>query len=160
MMRLWHCVIVIAGLAILDQAVKAVVESSMALGEMIPMLPFLALLRAHNDGVAFSMFAGAGPWVLIGVTAIIMAGAAWMLIRTPERDWLARLGLSMILGGAIGNLIDRAQHAYVIDYIYFHTPSWAFAIFNLADAFITMGAVAVVADEMVFKPRRERQAAG
>jgi signal peptidase II len=152
--------LIIVALAALDQAVKAVVERSMALGEMIPLLPFFALFRAHNEGVAFSMFSGFDHQVLIAVTALITAGAAWMLARTPATDMPSRLGLAAIIGGALGNMIDRVQHSYVIDYFLFHTPFWSFAIFNLADAFITCGAALVMLDEFVLKSRRQKAAQG
>jgi signal peptidase II len=158
--RLGTAAILIAALAALDQAVKAVVERTMDLGEMIPLVPFFALFRAHNEGVAFSLFSGFDHQVLIAATSLITAGAAWMLARTPTQDWPSRLGLAAIIGGAIGNLIDRVQHSYVIDYFLFHTPVWSFAIFNLADAFITCGAGLVILDEFILKPRRHRHADG
>jgi signal peptidase II len=143
-------------LTALDQAVKAIVERSMHLGEAIPVLPFFAILRAHNDGVAFSMFGGVSHTTLILITSAISLGALVWLVRTPREDWSLRLGLALIIGGALGNIIDRVQHAYVIDYLYFHTPIWAFAIFNLADVFITCGAAFILVDEILLKPRRQR----
>ena len=72
----------------------------------------------------------------------------YLASRTTREQVLARIGFALIVGGALGNLIDRAVHGHVIDYILFHTPVWSFAVFNLADAFITVGAVLVVADEL------------
>ncbi|NJR13095.1 MAG: signal peptidase II [Phyllobacteriaceae bacterium] len=155
-LRLSHAFVLIVVLALLDQLVKAVVERSMALGEMIPVLPFLALLRAHNEGVAFSMLAGFDFQFIVALTAVISAGAIYMLVRTPAADWPSRLGLALIIGGAAGNLMDRVQHAYVVDYIFFHTPVWSFAIFNLADVFITCGAGLVIVDELLLKGRRDK----
>lgn len=145
----------IAFLIVLDQAVKAVVERSMDLGQMIEVLPFLALLRAHNDGVAFSMFGGVSHTTLIVVTSLISLGALIYLCRTPIEETGLRIGLAMIIGGAVGNIIDRVQHSFVIDYIFFHTPIWSFAIFNLADVFISLGAAVVLIDEILLKPRRQ-----
>jgi signal peptidase II len=153
-MRLATAFLVALGLASIDQAIKAVVERTMDLGEMIPLVPFFALLRAHNEGVSFSFFSGFDHRILVGVTALITLGAIWMMARTPPADRWARLGLAMIIGGALGNMIDRVQHAYVIDYFFFHTPVWSFAIFNLADVCITCGAALVILDEFVLKPRR------
>ena len=78
-------------------------------------------------------------------------------MRTDARQQLARFGFALIIGGAIGNLIDRVWHGYVIDYVLFHLPAWnwSFAIFNLADAFITVGAGLVILDEFL-EWRRER----
>ena len=142
-------------LVAIDQAVKALVERSMELGQMIEIIPFLALLRAHNDGVAFSMLGGVNHTTLIIITSLISLGALIYLWRAPATETGLRIGLVMIIGGAIGNIIDRVQHAYVIDYIYFHTPVWAFAIFNLADVFISLGAVLILVDEILLKPRRQ-----
>jgi signal peptidase II len=145
----------IALLVAIDQAVKAAVERSMELGQMIEIVPFIALLRAHNDGVAFSMLGGVSYTTLIIITSLIALGAFIYLWRSPATDIGLRIGLAMIIGGAIGNIIDRIQHAYVIDYIYFHTPVWSFAIFNLADVFITLGAVLILVDEILLKPSRQ-----
>lgn len=145
----------IAILVAMDQLVKAVVERSMELGQMIEIIPFLALLRAHNDGVAFSMLGGVSHTTLIVITSLIALGALIYLWRSPATETGLRIGLAMIIGGAIGNIIDRIQHAYVIDYIYFHTPVWSFAIFNLADVFISLGAVLILVDEILLKPRRQ-----
>ncbi|MCU0832653.1 MAG: signal peptidase II [Rhizobiaceae bacterium] len=153
-MRLGSAALVALTLTGVDQLIKGVVERSMALGEMIPVLPFFSLLRAHNEGVSFSFLAGTDHRLLIVLTGLITLGACWMLARTPPNDWPQRLGLALVIGGALGNLIDRIQHTYVIDYFLFHTPGWSFAIFNLADVGITCGAALVVIDEFIFKPKR------
>jgi signal peptidase II len=160
-MRISVAALIALGLTAIDQIIKGVVERSMALGEMIPVLPFFSLLRAHNEGVSFSFLAGTDHRLLIALTGLITLGACWMLARTPAADWPQRLGLALVIGGALGNLIDRVQHAYVIDYFLFHTPGWSFAIFNLADVGITCGAALVVLDEFLLKPRRlARQTTG
>jgi signal peptidase II len=74
---------------------------------------------------------------------------AFIAARTDPAQRLARFGFTLIVGGALGNLIDRVWHGHVVDYVLFHLPSWSFAIFNLADAFITVGAVLVVLDEFL-----------
>ncbi len=145
----------IAILVAVDQIVKSIVERSMELGQAIDLLPFLALLRAHNDGVAFSMLGGVSHTTLIALTSLISLGALIYLWRSPVEETGLRVGLALIIGGAIGNIIDRIQHSYVIDYIYFHTPIWAFAIFNLADVFINLGAALILIDEILLKPRRK-----
>ena len=145
----------IAALVAIDQMIKSLVERSMELGQAIEVLPFLALLRAHNDGVAFSMLGGVSHTTLIAITSVISLGAFIYLLRSPVSETALRIGLAMIIGGAIGNIIDRIQHAYVIDYIYFHTPVWSFAIFNLADVFISLGAALILVDEILLKPSRK-----
>ena len=152
------CAVLIVAAAAADQLVKSTVETVMPLGEMRPLLPFLALLRAHNEGVAFSFLEGSGPALLIAMTLVISVGAIIYLVRTPVDALTARFGLALILGGALGNLIDRVRLGYVIDYIFFHTPMWSFAIFNLADVFISVGAALVFFDEIFLKSRRQAPA--
>jgi signal peptidase II len=133
----------------IDQWIKRLVENGMALHEQIDLLPFLALYHARNTGIAFSLLADFGDVGLILVALAVIAVVLALAARTTERQVLARAGFALVVGGAIGNLIDRATFGYVIDYILFHTPVWSFAIFNLADAFITVGAGLVLLQELV-----------
>lgn len=143
-----YLLVTVAAVAI-DQWVKRFVENGMALHQQVDLLPFLALYHTRNTGIAFSLLADFGDvglvLVALAVTAVVLALAA----RTTDRQVLARAGFALVVGGAIGNLIDRATLGYVIDYILFHTPVWSFAIFNLADAFITVGAGLVLLQEFV-----------
>ncbi|MDZ5697191.1 signal peptidase II [Chelativorans sp. M5D2P16] len=142
---------------VLDQAIKFVVEARLPLHQGIDLLPFLALLHSRNTGVAFSMFSGVGGlWLSLAVLGVI-AFIAVLAFRTEATQLFARVGFALIIGGALGNLIDRALRGFVVDYVYFHTPFWSFAIFNLADAFITVGAGLVILDE-VLAWRRGRKA--
>ena len=148
----------IAAFAVLfDQVVKEWVEIDMAMYEQIDLLPFFSLFRTHNTGIAFSMFSTLGAPALIVLTLGVVALILYLSWRTPPHQIAARLGFALIIGGAIGNLIDRATLGYVIDYFLFHTPTWSFAVFNLADAFITVGAGLVVLQE-VLDWRRDRDA--
>ena len=140
---------------VLDQWIKWLVETHLAMHEMVDILPFLALYRTYNTGVAFSMFSWVGDRGLIAVSLAVIALVIYLALRSSPTQIIARTGFALIVGGAIGNLIDRAIHGHVIDYILFHTPVWSFAVFNLADAFISIGAVAVVLDEF-FGGRREK----
>lgn len=143
-----YLAIVIVAIGI-DQWIKRLVENGMALHEQIDLLPFLALYHARNTGIAFSLLADFGDVGLILVALAVIAVVLALAARTTERQVLARAGFALVVGGAIGNLIDRATFGYVIDYILFHTPVWSFAIFNLADAFITVGAGLVLLQELV-----------
>ncbi|WP_159592149.1 signal peptidase II [Chelativorans xinjiangense] len=141
----------------LDQAIKTLVEARLPLHERLDVLPFLALLHSRNTGVAFSMFSGVdGLWLSLAVLGVIVFIAV-LAVRTEATQIFARLGFALIIAGALGNLIDRAVRGYVVDYVYFHTPVWSFAIFNLADAFITIGAGLVILEE-VLAWRRGRKA--
>ncbi|HEY4193383.1 MAG TPA: signal peptidase II [Mesorhizobium sp.] len=143
----------------LDQWIKYLVETGLALHELVDVLPFLALYRTYNTGIAFSMLASFGDVGLIVVSVCVVAFVLYLAARTAPHQFVARIGFALIVGGALGNLIDRAVYGHVIDYILFHTPVWSFAVFNLADAFITVGAVAVVFDEFIGW-RREPPSAG
>jgi signal peptidase II len=133
----------------LDQLIKYLVEARMPLQEMVEIVPFLALYRTYNTGVAFSMFASVGDIGLLLIAAAVILFVFYLALRTEPAHRIARIGFALIIGGAIGNIIDRATYGHVVDYILFHTPVWSFAVFNLADAFITVGAALVVLDEFL-----------
>lgn len=134
---------------ILDQAVKVMVDHWLPLQEMVPVIPMLALYRTYNLGVAFSMLSGMDGWFIVGMRLVIVAFVLWLWWRTPDNRWLAHVGFALIIAGALGNLIDRFLYGHVIDYILFHTQTWSFAVFNLADSFITVGAGCVILDELL-----------
>lgn len=134
---------------VLDQIIKRLVETGMEMNEQILLLPFLSLYRTHNTGVAFSMLENAGDWRLMLLVVAVLIFIAWLAFKSGSHQVYARVGFALILGGAIGNLIDRALLGYVVDYVLFHTPAWSFAIFNLADAAITIGAGLVVLQEII-----------
>src|SRR5690606_17145867 len=100
-------------------------------------------------GIAFSMLSSFGDTGLIVISVAVIAFMLWLASRSTADQWVARIGFTLVIGGAIGNLIDRWVYGHVIDYIYFHTPVWSFAVFNLADVFITMGAALVVLEEFL-----------
>ncbi|HEY0121364.1 MAG TPA: signal peptidase II [Rhizobium sp.] len=134
---------------ILDQAVKIMVDHWLPLQEVVPVIPMLALYRTYNLGVAFSMLSGMDGWFIVGMRLVIVAFVLWLWRRTPNHRWLAHLGFALIIAGALGNLIDRFLYGHVIDYVLFHTETWSFAVFNLADSFITVGAACVILDELL-----------
>ncbi len=133
----------------LDQWIKYLVETKLAMHEQVDILPFLALYRTYNTGIAFSMLSSFGDTGLIVVSLAVIAFVLYLASRSAGDQWFARIGFALIIGGAIGNLIDRAVYGHVIDYILFHTPAWSFAVFNLADAFITVGAIMVLLEEFL-----------
>lgn len=142
-----YAAVMLAAIA-LDQAVKTLVELYLPLHGRVGLLPFLSLFHSRNTGVAFSMFSGVeSAWLSLGILAVVVFIAV-LALRTHADQVFARLGFALIIGGALGNLIDRAFRGFVVDYIYFHTPVWSFAIFNLADAFITIGAGLVILEEV------------
>lgn len=143
-----YALLVAVGIAV-DQWIKYLVEIGLTLHEKVDVLPFLALFRTYNTGIAFSMLSSFGDTGLIVVSLAVVAFVLYLATRTAPGQVFARVGFALIVGGALGNLIDRAVYGHVIDYVLFHTPVWSFAVFNLADAFITVGAVMVVLDEFI-----------
>ncbi len=132
-----------------DYTVKRLVEASFTLHEFNEMLPFLAIFRTQNTGVAFSMLDWLGePWLLL-IPLSILPLVIWLAVRTEPNQWIARVGFSLIVAGAIGNLIDRVIRGHVVDYILFYVGDWSFAVFNLADVFISVGAGLVLLQEVV-----------
>ncbi|RWI25515.1 MAG: signal peptidase II [Mesorhizobium sp.] len=156
-MKSWSPYALLVVLAIaLDQWIKQLVENGLAFQEKVDLLPFLALFRTYNTGIAFSMFSSFGDTGLVAIAALVVAFVLYLAVRTPPGHVLARIGFALIVGGALGNLIDRAVYGHVIDYILFHTPVWSFAVFNFADAFISVGAALVVFDELIGWRRETR----
>lgn len=141
--------VVFAVAVALDQWIKYLVESRLPMHQAVEMLPFLALYRTYNTGIAFSMFSSVGDMGLIVLSLVVVGFVLFLAFRTEPGQMLSRLGFTLIIGGAVGNLIDRAVYGHVIDYILFHTPVWSFAVFNLADSFITVGAGLVILDEVL-----------
>ena len=149
-MKSWppYALLVVAAIA-LDQWIKHLVETGLAFQEKVDLVPFLALYRTYNTGIAFSMFSSFGDTGLIVISVAVVAFVLFLATRIAPTRILSRIGFALIVGGALGNLIDRIAYGHVIDYILFHTPVWSFAVFNLADAFISVGAVLVVFDEFI-----------
>jgi signal peptidase II len=144
----WMLVLLIV---VSDQITKALVRRALDLHESITLVPdLLALTRVHNTGAAFGMFNAAEfpgkTLVLTGVALIALAGVAWYSASIPVTDRLARFGVACILGGAIGNLIDRATAGYVLDFVDASWQGWHFWAFNVADAAITIGVILMILD--------------
>lgn len=151
----WRLAVIVVVAIALDQWIKRLVETGLVMHERVELLPFLSLYRTYNTGVAFSMFSSVGDKGLIVLSLVVIAFVLYLAARSAPRQWLSRAGFALIIGGAVGNLIDRAVYGHVIDYILFHTPVWSFAVFNLADAFITVGAGLVLIDEFLAWRRTE-----
>ncbi len=136
---------------VLDQVTKSLVRDSMELWESATVIPgFLNLTRVHNTGAAFGMLNTLDvPFkavALTGVAALALIGVAWYAVSIPRHDLLARLGIAMIAGGAVGNLIDRATMGYVLDFVDAYWRGWHFWAFNVADAAITVGVCLMLLD--------------
>jgi signal peptidase II len=144
---------------IADQVTKWAIVEWVALYEKIPVNSFINLTHQRNTGAAFSFLADAGGWqrwffiTLASAVSVIIAVWLWR-IRT-ERQALLAAGLALVLGGAIGNLIDRIMLGYVTDFIQVWFGNWAFPSFNVADAGISVGAALLIIDALFFSGREE-----
>ena len=141
---------------LLDQFTKTLILGFFQLGDSRTVTPFFNIVRVHNSGAAFSFLAGASGWqrwffIVLGCTAALFI--VWMLKRHAGQR-LFSWSLSLILGGAVGNVIDRLLHGHVVDFIQVHHRGWYFPSFNVADAAISVGAALLVLDEL----RRVRHA--
>ena len=155
-MALWLGLALIVILA--DQLTKTLVLREFQLNDSRTVTSFFNLVRAHNTGAAFNFLAGASGWqrwFFVGLGGVASAFIIWMLKRHPGQR-LFCFAVSMIMGGALGNVIDRLLHGYVVDFLQFHWsflapmfPGGYFPSFNLADSAITLGAVCLILDELL-----------
>ena len=129
---------------VVDQIIKWLVAGPLALhqvGDTIELLPIFELKRVHNYGVSLGMMqadSDLARWALVGLTAAIAIGVAVWITRERNRQDL--IGLALVLGGALGNIVDRVRLGYVLDYANLHFGDWSpFLVFNVADAGITIG---------------------
>lgn len=132
-----------AGVIIADQLTKLWVISVLAYQERVQVLPVFAWVRWHNEGAAFSFLAGAGGWQKYFFIALALGFSAFIIYeisRLPKNERVMGWVYGLILGGAIGNLIDRIYHGYVVDFLLFHYESYYFPAFNLADSALFCGA--------------------
>lgn len=149
-MRKW---LWLSGLVLLlDQVSKAWIQATLKLYESIDLLPFLRIFYVHNTGAAFSFLSAAGGWQrwFFAAVAVVAIVAVFIWIgRLKSHQHRLALGLSMILGGAIGNLIDRLRFGYVIDFIDAYYQTWHWPVFNVADSAITVGVGLVLLDSLL-----------
>lgn len=135
---------------VLDQLTKSLILANFAYGDSVHVTPFFNVVRVHNTGAAFSFLAGASGWqrwFFVGLGAVAAGFIVWML-RSHGGQRMFALALALILGGALGNVIDRLLHGYVVDFIQVHWADKFFPSFNLADSAITLGAILLIVDEL------------
>ncbi len=132
----------------LDQLTKSRITSGFQLGDSITITSFFNLVLAYNTGAAFSFLAGAGGWQRVFFIAIAVVASIVIvyLMRKPQNDTLMNAALALILGGAIGNVIDRVRLGHVVDFIQVHAAGYYFPAFNVADSAITVGAAFLIWD--------------
>ena len=141
--------LIAAGVVILDQVVKAMVRSHLVLHESVPVIPgFFDLTRVHNTGAAYGFLNGVDfPFktVLLACVAIAaLIGLAFYAATLDRTQMLTQAGLTLVIGGAAGNLIDRVSAGYVLDFVDLYRGDWHFWAFNVADSAITIGVVLMI----------------
>jgi len=141
---------------VLDQLTKWAVLENFIYGERREITGFLNLVLVYNKGAAFSMFASADGWQTPLLIAFAIAAAlivSYLIVRNRDKHVLC-LGLALILGGALGNLIDRMRFGHVVDFLDFHAMGWHWPAFNVADSGITLGALLLILDGFVQHEKR------
>lgn len=140
----WPWLFVSIFIIVLDQSTKLLILHYLNDTTEIHVLPFLNIILRFNPGAAFSFLGDAGGWqvyLLSGVSIVVAIALMIWLSQLPRSEWLLALPVSLVLGGAIGNLIDRLNYGSVVDFVDFHLGSWHYATFNIADAAVSIGAV-------------------
>lgn len=155
---LWLSALVV----LLDQASKLLADARLVYHDPVPLMPFFNFRLAYNTGAAFSFLGNAGGWqrwFFASISVVVVSVlVVWMRRLKPEQ-WSLSLAFALIIGGAIGNLIDRLVYGHVIDFIDFYYGTWHWPTFNIADSAITLGAALLLMDAWV-EYRREKRAAG
>ncbi len=149
--KLLHWLALALVLVLADQITKVLIAGLYELGEGTPITSFFNIVRVHNTGAAFSFLADAGGWQRWLFTGL-SAGASIFIIYLLYSHAGQRLfcfALTCVLGGAVGNLIDRVVYGYVIDFLDFYAAGWHFPAFNVADSAITLGAACLILDELL-----------
>lgn len=152
---LWVSLVVV----VLDQATKFLASGTLILHDPVAVLPFFNLTLMHNPGAAFSFLADASGWqrwfftALAAIVSVVLA--VWLRRLQPQEKWMAA-ALALVLGGAVGNLIDRVMYGYVVDFIQLFYEDWYYPAFNVADSAITVGAVMLVIDALRGKEKQGR----
>jgi signal peptidase II len=142
---------------VIDQTTKRVVDTTLRLYESIPLLPSFSLTYLRNQGAAFSFLSGAGGWqrwFFIGLAVIASVLICFWIRQIPNDRKLEASAWALVLGGALGNLIDRVLYGYVIDFLDVYYGEWHWPAFNVADSAITVGVIFLLLESLRSKPTR------
>jgi signal peptidase II len=145
-----------AAILVADQLAKWAILASIAAGERLPITGFFNLVLAYNKGAAFSLLARAPGWqtpLFVGVALLAIVVVSVVLLRSPGRRMFC-VGLALILGGALGNVVDRLRLGYVVDFLDFHAFGWHWPAFNVADSAITVGAGLLIIESFLQRGAR------
>jgi signal peptidase II len=149
--RMLPWVALAALIVLIDQATKVAIERSFDYGDVHPITGFFNLVLTYNKGAAFSFLASASGWQKHFLTVVGIGASLFILylLGRHGNQRLFSLALAMILGGAIGNVIDRVAYGHVVDFLDFHVAGWHWPAFNMADSAIVGGALLLVLDELL-----------
>lgn len=157
----WTWLLVSAAVIFADWLTKQWATEFLQLYRPKEVTSWLNMTLAHNYGAAFSFLANAGGWqrwfFIVLASTVTLVLLVWLL-RLSRREWMTGLGLGLVIGGAIGNLVDRIQLGYVVDFIDVHFSGWHYPAFNIADSAITVGVILLLIDGLFFAAAREREA--
>lgn len=162
MSRTWRWFGIAAAIIVVDQVVKSAVLAGFRPYERVEVTSFLNLVLVFNKGAAFSFLAQESGWQRPAFIAFALAAStvlAVLILRNPGKQWLCA-GLSLVLGGALGNVVDRIRFGHVVDFVDFHAMGWHFPAFNVADSAITVGAAILILESFLHdgkKPAGRRQ---
>ena len=141
------------GILVLDQITKRMAYENLMGQPAVDVLPIFSLVLVFNEGAAFGFLNDAGGWqhyLFIGLASVFSVILLIWIWRERERNLLLASALALVLGGAVGNLADRLMHGFVIDFLLLHYGGWTFPAFNVADIAITMGAILLILDSLLF----------
>lgn len=148
---------VAAAVVVLDQATKLLADAWLGYLQPVPLLPMLNLTLSYNPGAAFSLLGDAGGWqrwLFTGFALVVSVGLVIWLRRLPPWERWQTWGLALVLGGAVGNVIDRIAYGHVVDFIHVYWRDWHYPIFNVADSAITVGVVMILIHAFFLEDRK------
>ena len=154
----WRWFVLAAAVVVADQGTKAIVLGRFVLGERVEVTSFFNMVLVYNKGAAFSFLSDAAGWqtpLLIGFALVAIGIVGTLLVRSPGKRLLCS-GLALILGGALGNLIDRFRYGQVVDFLDFHAGAWHWPAFNVADSAISVGAALLIIEGFLHHEGRAR----
>ena len=149
--RFWLWLSIALFVVLVDQFTKVMIVDRFVLGDGFAVSSFFNIVRVHNHGAAFSFLASAGGWqrwFFMGLGVVATTVMVWMLKKHPHQARFS-FAIACVLGGAVGNVIDRALYGYVVDFLDFHHAGIHFPAFNVADSAITLGAACLILDELL-----------